>query len=378
MTTHVTLSAADAATSSTSTAAPTGGVSAGKIIGGVGAAIVGVAALFALIAFFLRRMRRRKDDDAHAFADSSSFRGSAVLIPDPPTHEDTIAAGYNPGNPPTMMERRPVTFGTMYNTPPPGFPPTVAYTQPPQYGYAPDPHMNPFMPQAAQAPFSPIEPAANPFNDSHAVTAMTASPFTSPLSRQSSGRSNAQSVTDAGTIHAAEYVDLDRSSPSQVQVVRAQYVEIPSKQSTDTSAQGDSDTQPPPPPVPQKDITVAPTEEVEEPTPSPTTSKYGIPSTPPVLPEISLRDSGYRFPSSTLASTFPSGVTEVTYGQTVNLKAGSGNVPATPSPMASSFALTPKDADFKVSESTTVPSTTNAPQKRPETVYDLDDAYGGF
>ncbi|EAU90629.1 hypothetical protein CC1G_09869 [Coprinopsis cinerea okayama7 len=89
-----------------------GGTNTGAVVGGIIGGIAGIAALAFIIAFFLRRQRKR---DSNTF-NASEFRRSAILMNDPPTHEDTVARGYNPPAP-SMTER--------------GLPPTPGYAMSP-------------------------------------------------------------------------------------------------------------------------------------------------------------------------------------------------------------------------------------------------------
>ncbi|KAJ3493847.1 hypothetical protein NLJ89_g10926 [Agrocybe chaxingu] len=101
--------------SATSTAEASTGLSTGAVVGGIGAGIVAIAALGFAVTFFIRRARKR---EANAF-DDHDFRRSAMVLNDPPTHEDTVARGYNP-RPPSMVERRlgssPPPFGNGYDS----------------------------------------------------------------------------------------------------------------------------------------------------------------------------------------------------------------------------------------------------------------------
>lgn len=274
---------------------------------------------------FQRRMRRRR---LGAEFDPASFRASAMLMPDTPSQ----GAGFNPRPPMTMSDIKPATFD------------------------ATRVRANVFA--APESPFSPAEPSMS-------------DPFAAPVLTRTSSH---QSSTYATPV---DYVQLNRS-PS---FARAQYVTIPKKEASVEVA----------PPVPEKDLPssrfsvgsqsnelshglddfpVPPSPSLASP------SRYGVSYTPPVLPEISFRHSGLSSPA--LTSQFPSGVSDVAAAQAITIKRATG--PISPSPMASSFVLTPKpdENNFK-NETLTVPPTAHpAPPKRPETVYDINDAYGGI
>lgn len=187
-----------------------------------------------------------------------------MLMSDPPTHEDTIARGYNP-RPPSMIERHMTspasTFGAQYPTQAPvagayayageeypsynpntqyaSFAPgqVVNYNAPP-----PKPLPNPFA-TPTKAQFGPIpSPIAGPgqyeqqvYSDQGSLTRQLSSGSTATypvLTRQSSltdphpHQENAPPVpVSEGTIpDNDDYVDLSRSSVSPYQA--AQYAEI--------------------------------------------------------------------------------------------------------------------------------------------------------
>ncbi|KAF8990671.1 hypothetical protein BDQ17DRAFT_1433608 [Cyathus striatus] len=182
----LTSSASASSTSAANDTADDSSVSTGAVVGGIAAGVVAVAAVGLAIAFFIRRSRRKRDDSG-AF-DPTDFRRSAMIINDPPTHEDTIARGYNP-RPPTMIERRQMnsnspapTFGTQYGAPAPAYPddPAMNYgmnrgdgaypsftpgqvmnanygNMSPGYGPASADPLFPPSAYANQSPFSPME-----------------------------------------------------------------------------------------------------------------------------------------------------------------------------------------------------------------------------
>jgi hypothetical protein len=188
-----------------------------------------------------------------------------MLMPDPPTHEDTIARGFNP-RPPSMIERHMAspasTFGAQYATQAPvagtnaygeeypsynpdvqfaSFAPgqVVNYNAPP-----PKPLPNPFA-TPTKAQFGPIaSPFAGPgqyeqqvYGDQGSLTRQLSSGSTTTypvLTRQSSltnphpHQENAAPVAAVtareSTVPDNDYVDLSRSSVSPFQA--AQYAEI--------------------------------------------------------------------------------------------------------------------------------------------------------
>ncbi|KAG7445127.1 uncharacterized protein BT62DRAFT_1007510 [Guyanagaster necrorhizus] len=126
-----------------------------------------------------------------------------------------------------------------------------------------------------------------------------------------------------------------------------------------------------------------------------TSSRYRVDSTPPTLPEISI-DRGsvsqYSLPSSYRDSTsstpmsspftgsgsgFPSGVSQtITVAGKLSTQS---RFPTTPSPLGSSFVMTPPAERKNGFPSSPTPSSPTIPAvKRPETIYHADDAYGGI
>ncbi|KAF8623149.1 hypothetical protein AX17_007538 [Amanita inopinata Kibby_2008] len=103
--------------SSTPTSNSSSRSNSGPVAGGVVVGLIALGAFAFAVALFLRRSRKERD----GHFDASEFRRSAVLMHDPPTHEDTVAHGFNP-RPPTMIERRLAspapTFGNQYDVAP--------------------------------------------------------------------------------------------------------------------------------------------------------------------------------------------------------------------------------------------------------------------
>lgn len=144
------LDGAGAAASATGTSASdqSSGAATGKIVGGVIGAIVGIAAVCIFVAFIIRRLRSRREEEDHFSA--AQFRRSAVLLDDEfasdgragqiqrgnsiGSNRGGIGAGAGYGTslrPPTMIERH------MANTP--AAPPATygygqSYDQYGQYG----------------------------------------------------------------------------------------------------------------------------------------------------------------------------------------------------------------------------------------------------
>ena len=206
-------------------------------------------------AYFQRRYRKRREQDSF---DRGSFRRSAVVLSDPPTHADTVERGFNP-RPPTMIERK------LANTPPASpqmqqqfnhmYAPTLEHGQQQyQYGPAsgyghPDAYLTPSFvpgqvlanaspaptPTSAQPLFSTMQQGPSPFSPVASPIAPLDTSRESPirqasneqvLKRQSSGnvserRSLAGTVTGTPEAH---YLDLSRSSVSPFQA--AQYAAI--------------------------------------------------------------------------------------------------------------------------------------------------------
>ncbi|KAF9027347.1 hypothetical protein BDZ89DRAFT_1113483 [Hymenopellis radicata] len=351
----VSASAAGSAASET-TSATTGATSnTGTIIGGVAAGILGFAFLLAALAFIVRRLRRKKDEQIDF--DPNSFRRSALQI-----HDDN----FNP-SPPVMTENRNnagMSFGAMYGAPGPQ--PQYAQSQ-----YSPSVTSSNI--NSANPLFAPAMYGHNQYSPS-LRTAHTSGPVqyaTYPAVPASSTREEPLPTSD--------YVDVERSSVTPFQA--AQYVEISKRINSDPPRGLDTpaveqymhhrnDSLPPVPPKDPFDDPSSPVKsgshhpststassevmphgELDFPVPpSPaqtTSSRYRIDSMPPSLPEIKMDPhhsvSSYNFPrDSTLMSTGP-------------------KKDIAPSPLANSLSATEPE-----------------PKPRPETVYDMEDAYGGI
>ncbi|TFK19954.1 hypothetical protein FA15DRAFT_708531 [Coprinopsis marcescibilis] len=200
--------AGSAASTAPSVADLSGAISAGPVVGGIIAGIVGIVAITFAVAFFVRRAKRKRDDTF----DPSDFRRSAMLMPEPPTHEDTVKRGFNPpSNPPSMVERplprapaeyipqfvvplhndrsytRPNNgangYDGAYSDSPSDFSPTRYYTNNGLQG-------NTMSSQTPSPSYSPGETVdfsaltANPFMNPAPYTQSPFSPITSPVSQQ--------------------------------------------------------------------------------------------------------------------------------------------------------------------------------------------------
>lgn len=435
---------------------------------------------------YQRRSKKRKEEreNANAF-DPADFRRSAIMMHDPPTHDDTVSRGFNP-RPPSMIERKLASPAPTYG-PHGGMQPGMTYNpygdhSQGQYGYGagdnspygngmdhqaqyapPHQMMNQtptslFSPSAyGQSPFSPVTPggfvtrrtSAGSSNGHQGQEARESPFFTQPNSTAAGLAAAAQYATyptQPGThdhqhnqpTAANSYVDLDRSSVTPFQA--QQYAEISRKLNTQVPTGGaggqsslrmqnitedddDDFIAPPPPPQkydvspfadpttprgqqfsldhqpqaqaqtpvqsqfqPQSQSQVQQQQQQQEQdeddfsagyyaTATPTApSLPRVTSIPPMLPEIHVQPrvsvnvhgeggaGGFEFPNPRFAQ--------------------SGTFPVTPSPLASSFgdevhAAVGAGTPAAVAAPASAPSQV-ALGKRPETVYDPEDAYGGI
>lgn len=351
---------------------------------------------------------------------------------DPPTHDETVERGFNP-MPPTMMQRRLAspapTFGTQYGAPGPvpahyGGASGYDYGTMDQYGQynqqssATSAHPMYNQPNSAygQSPFSPV---TSPYNGGQTADLARQPSSATQLSRQPSAGPNLYLQDDAqyATYHnqgQTEYADLDRSSVTPYQA--AQYAEISKQLNADvplsmgTPAFNEHNMEAPPPvpgkdtnspfadPIPavllaggsSADAAVHPGPSMDSdaqnlndfpapPSPAHSLNHQRIDSTPPMLPEIHVesRPQSYDFPASVrgsgVGSGYPSGVTKDF------LKSPLGSqFPATPSPLASSFGIPTPPAAAMSFPMSTAREVKPAENKRPETIYDDEDAYAGI
>ncbi|KAG6865696.1 hypothetical protein C0991_000310 [Blastosporella zonata] len=418
---------ASAAAGATETSSSGSGTNIGGVVGGLAGGLLGIVVLAFAVRFIMKRQRKRRETDEGAFS-ATDFRRSAVLMDDPPTHDETVERGFNP-RPPTMIERRLAspapTFGTQYGAPGPAVGGHNEYDFNQYQAYGPtqmrspmlndSPYPNPAYPQQAygqQSPYSPVSPVAMNPHDGQQATLLTRQPSSATeLSRAASPNGPTGYPSEDPHFggyhvpHQAEYVDPDRSSVTPYQA--AQYAEISHQLNTevptglDTPAVAqfmhsqrstDSKTSPRmPSPSPFSDPSPEylpyPSDAANDsaqnldafPVP-PSPSHSRVDSIPPMLPEIHVesRPTSYDFPASVRGSDIPSGISKD------YMKSPLGSqFPATPSPLASSFGIpTPPAAATSFPEAappTPRHSNTEAPAaQRPDTMYDDDDAYGGI
>ncbi|KAJ7230622.1 hypothetical protein GGX14DRAFT_554105 [Mycena pura] len=400
---------AAAASSSSSNVPTTSNALVAPVIGGVAGGILGLAVLMFLITFCIRR--RRKRDEAIDF-DPGIFRRSAVMLDDPPTHQDTVARGYNPPTPPAMMENRQL------------------YASQPNYPLSPGLTPTSGNPLVFEAPFSPISPGmtspVSAYDNGYGAPTMNVPVLTRNLSASSASSAHAPAqYAQYPAVPASrnsgpqneEYLDLERTSVTPFQA--AQYAEISKQLNTevpkglDTPAVNQFVMDKMPikdaelPPLPTQDPFVdAATREEEDaneedeatlpkvqdlsfpapPSPVATSaSRYRIDSMPPSLPEIIVQPrvsvstymSEGSSPSASMAG-FPS-------GQTVFLKSSpfaespiNSRFPVTPSPLANSFTIRTPPAAQSGFRTAGQPGTDVKDRRSVYTVYDPEDAYGGI
>lgn len=437
----------------------------GGIVGGLAGGLAALILLIFVIKFIMRR-KARKDGAGDIFS-PSDFRRSAVLINDPPTHEDTVARGFNP-RPPSMIERRYASpapsFGTQYGAPghqPYGNnTPGHAYATPGSYrrysAFGPGQIMNhmspPGMPMYqntsyAQSPFSPIVspvlgvgPNDQGYNgrDDIAPALTRQSSTGTQLTHQGSATAqdyqsyNAAPVPashevsypapaviasrQSGSPHtSAEYVDLARTSMTPFQA--AQYAEVSKSLNTEvpsgmgTPTENEESTNAPPvppkdPPSPFADpipVSLRPSratrdsligQDVDRPVstdsrltmsvvhdldfpepPSPAltvASRFRVDSIPPTLPEIHLESR------SSVHSSFGG------ESPRAGLSVKALRSPVAPSPLSAGFVADSSSADMPATPDAdpvsidAEPAVSEKELKRPETLYDPEDAYGGI
>ncbi|KAJ7708795.1 hypothetical protein B0H17DRAFT_1324915 [Mycena rosella] len=407
--THVVTAAASSSPSASGSGLPaSSNALVAPVIGGVAGGILGLAGLIFMVTFFLRR-RRGGEQQALNF-DPDSFRRSALIISDPPTHQETVARGFNPP-PPVMMERR-----QMYI-------PNSTYS-PSHDGLSPS-SGNPLV---FQAPFSPITPSATSPVSAYDHNNHWPAPVLTRNTSASSGSHHEHAQypqyaqepalpTSRNSLPVPdEYLDLERTSVTPYQA--AQYVEISKHLNTEVPkgldtpavtefvvtkmASKDAEL----PALPPKDPFADAQADADDPLPmvqelsfpsppSPvrtTSARARIDSTPPTLPAITIQsrvsvastylsDAGSNSP---FAPGFPAGQTLVIRGPAD----GPGHsplgsrFPVSPSPLASSFSVPSPPA----SQNAFPAAPPAAAQPRPDakqrqsvyTMYDPEDAYGGI
>jgi len=412
-------------TSPTSTPVAVGGTSSGIIIGGVVAAIFGAAGILAAAVYFLRKCRGRGDE---AFAEEiwNRSRQSAILG----DGSESTRHFNTPPRPPTMIERHlnntsamPPRQRVLPNTYP-NHPYGNGYgaTNYSQTSFSPgqvvSPHSaNPFFsPYAQDVLGSPVSSTVPEFHDPpHSASpalppqALTREPSTG-MGQHAAARQNlvtggpfspVVSSPDATDPH---YTDLSRSSVTPFQA--AQYAEITEKLRSPMSSVlgaipedrqavayavpshggpstqgGNTHTE-----SPFADATAVqepidhPSYELDDdewPVPSPNAFQHArIPSLPPTLPQISVAERSFS-PVSSLEFPVPLSVHN------------------SPSPFSAEFSDTrappPTESNYKSSplatstpmqaQASVIPREPKTTASRPDTVYTLydeEDAYGGF
>nr|VWO98408.1 Cytochrome P450 monooxygenase AKT7 (EC (AK-toxin biosynthesis protein 7) [Ganoderma boninense] len=392
-----TSSATSLAASPTTSTAPTSTVSTGVLIGGILAVVIAVAGIVFAVVYFIRRNRKAGEDDFNP----DEFRRQSVFLPG-----DDDASGFgrtwNRGGarPPTMIEQKLSHNPVSYTPPVPVHPYSygAAYNQP---SYSPGQVYNPTTPNSSNPFFSPYDHSPMPYHAQHDASydrqgnVMSAHPSMASSTVVGSRRGSAGSNKPLPDVAVeGQYVDMSRSSVTPFQA--AQYADI-SRHLNVTPPQGlpltpVSEEHIPETPLPEKDIadtlelqgqhlSVEPvmhenafpespfadptmaeqqqrlsqresTDSVLQPPPPAFASspRTRITSIPPMLPELTLQERSF----SPVAMDFPAPPS--TFGR--------------PEPQISPLAAAPA----------AVPSTkeVSAAAKRPETVYDDEDAYGGI
>jgi len=327
-------------------------VSTGAVVGGIAAGILGIAGIIFAVLYFIRRLKKKRDDDAF---DSDVFRRQSRMLHDEPQLLPDNHSPFAP-RPPTMIERH-MNSTPVSNMGGNNYGPGPAYGGHNDYsagyghpGFAPGqvishhPYADPRMPRSPMSP-----PMSPPMSVNHGEVGAEQSQ-SAYLSRQPS--TNGSTPVDNGP----HYVELSRSSVTTFQA--AQYEEIHRRLNM-----------PPPAPVlgslaeeeyPQKEPTpkgpspfADPPEDVLPP-PSPVHSNRSrVDSSPPRLPELNPPVSP-MYALGPVPAEIPSKQTDPS----------TADLPAVPAPIH-----------------ITRPNPSTPHQKRPDTVYtiyDDEDAYGGI
>ncbi|KAF7770288.1 hypothetical protein Agabi119p4_6262 [Agaricus bisporus var. burnettii] len=368
-----------AASSASSTPSPTSGVNYGAIVGGVGGGVAAIAAISFAVLFFMRRMRKRRDE-AIDF-NPQDFRRSAVLLPDPPTHEDTVARGYNPPPPgPPMMEQpqqTPISMASAgYNEPYYRQEGAAygAYSQyqeqyPSQGAYSNSPLPNPG--GAAVSPYGHNPIALSP---SLASPYEVTTPRPAGMSRQLTVDSHSHvPSTKSAQIPANDYVDLSRSSVSPFQA--AQYAEISRRLKDIPSSAVAEDPATSPAELyatQQKDLPAIPPKHAGGPSisdgdttyqarigstspPMPTTNAADYTAPGPVSPApVAVAALSHSVSSSSAALPSPSFVTAASSRQSMSPPAGTLSVQTSHFPMLSTDSFSHEQLEFPVPPSPTL------------------------
>ncbi|KAI0351322.1 hypothetical protein OH77DRAFT_1439307 [Trametes cingulata] len=268
-----TASVSSAAAAASSPATTSSGVSNGVVIGGIVAAIIGVAGILFAVIYFIRRSRKSDEGDDGNDFNAQAFRRQSVALRDDDAPAMSRAmtlnrGGANTPRPPTMIERK------MASTP-------VAYPVPPvphPYGYAGAYGQASFSPGQIMTPgpYTPTtvnsaHPFFSPYGQSPIGSPVSVAPYDSaygadgqPISRQPSNGSStvlsrqpsSAAQPPAPAAPEAEYVDLSRSSVTPFQA--AQYAEISRRLNTT-----------PPMPLPASEVAEVAEELIEQDEPAP-------------------------------------------------------------------------------------------------------------
>ena len=103
-----------------------------------------------------------------------------------------------------------------------------------------------------------------------------------------------------------------------------------------------------------------------------------------MLPEINIQSrnsfasGGYDFPASVRGSSVGTPLTAGFGAQTILVDKPTNNFPVTPSPLATSFVMNESNGTGSEDRAPMARPASVEQVKRPETVYDPEDAYGGF
>lgn len=420
-----TFSTAPAATSSG--VADSSGASSsnvGTIIGGIAGGVAGVVALVFAVTWFIRRKRASKYEDEF---DANQFRRSAVLMDDPPTHDDVISRGFNPaphhGASDGMSQYggAPVTYGNMgrtdydhsngagynngYGNNGPAWhenmsPHTAQPFLPNDHmatpgGYNPEPMHSPI--SATVAPYDsaynqPAGYAADAGSAMAAAHAAAAYPSMGPTRRNSGGSQHANDPQTPGTQYAnypgvdangsprnsaTDYLELSRSSVTPFQAAQYKIISnnigapVPQGLSTPiveehmnsmSSPFDDDHAMPSPPP--------------------PVATSPRIASNPPMLPEISRMSGMPGADRSAFEPVTPSPMAQESFAVHQSAAPENLNVqqtfPMTPSADHSTFSHEQQQSQNIPRPPPAAASAEQTQKKRPDTVYDETDAYGGF
>lgn len=421
--------------SPTSSSAPVGGASTGIIVGGIIAAILGSAGILAAVVYFLRKCRGRQDE---AFSEeiwnrSDARRRSAALGAD----AEPVRPYGAPPRPPSMIERHLNNTPSMPPRQPtlPNVYPNNAYGN--GYGatnYSPNsfspghvvspnsanPFFSPYAQDVMASPVSSTVPEyydpPHPGNPAFLPQALTREPPIRtgpvPVAHQNSVTggpfSPVVSSPDSADPH---YTDLSRSSVTPFQA--AQYAEITEKLGAPMSSvlgavseqrqAAVSDNMAAPSydypstqgvnmhtespfvdaPVVQQPIGNPSYEPDDElPLPSPNAfNQTRIPSLPPTLPEIHVPERSFS-PVAALEFPVPLSVRSSPSSISAGFSDLRGPPPSEPNHKSSPLATsTPMRAQEQPTVIPREPKTRAAPANRPDTVYtvyDEEDAYGGF